>query len=254
MPGSAQPTTRRRRSWTSPATRSAPRMWLGVERHAASVATTTTSPDASATCSSASSAVVVPYESVRRAIPCWPRHQPSLSERTEGVRPLGDEPGDVEVLHLEPLAVRGEARRELPVADPGAVQERLVEAVRSDAERRGPHRPVDAELRREVMSWSLEIGDVVRFDRLDPGGGPRVEGQAQVGHDVSGKRPVPFPVEAVGRHGDSSVEATAESGPGGGDRIARAAPTRGLRAPPSGWPSEPIGARWPSSPSGRMAR
>ncbi|MGH9244603.1 MAG: hypothetical protein ACRD29_09865 [Acidimicrobiales bacterium] len=52
---------------------------LGVDRHVRSVATTTLAPETTVTRTSASKPVVVPYESIWRAMPCWPRHPPSRS-------------------------------------------------------------------------------------------------------------------------------------------------------------------------------
>jgi hypothetical protein len=93
---------------------------------------------------------------------------PVAQQRTERVASFDDQVGDVEGLHLEPLAVRGEPRGQLAVADAIAVDEGLVEPVRGGMHERGGDRTVDRELARQVVGRAVGVGRVGWFGGLDP--------------------------------------------------------------------------------------
>ena len=70
-----------------------------------------------------------PHWSWARGSPTWPRNQPSDTIAPSAFRPGRTSSGDVVGLDLDPVAVLGEARRELGVAGTGTVYKRLVDPV-----------------------------------------------------------------------------------------------------------------------------
>ena len=62
-------------------------------------------------------------------LPCRPRYQPSLSTTSQRLVPADEEVADVVGLDVEVRHVAGEPGRQLDVADPATVEERLVDAV-----------------------------------------------------------------------------------------------------------------------------
>ena len=87
-------------------------------------------------------------------MPICPRNQPSASTTPSALRPRSADVGDVVGLHLQPLVVLGEAGGQLGVADPLAVEERLVDALRGGVQP-GRRRPAG---RRRTRSRSSAAG------------------------------------------------------------------------------------------------
>ena len=143
-------------------------MWLGVDRHDSSVPNTRRSPDAEGDVQLGEErgGRAVGVDRADDAVLAAP--PPVAQQRTERVASLDDEVGDVERLHLEPLAVRGEPGVSSCVADAGAVDERLVDPVRGDVQDRGRDRTVDRDLAGQVVRRAMRVGRVGGFDRFDP--------------------------------------------------------------------------------------
>ena len=93
-------------------------------------------------------------------------------------RPHGVEAGlkqicDVIGLNLEPIAILGEPRRELCVADPSAVEERLVQAVGGRVQASPYDGPlVKLELAAHEHRWPAPWRHRLGLDRRDPPRGP----------------------------------------------------------------------------------
>lgn len=81
----------------------------------------------------------------------------------------------------QPRAVGGESRGELLVADAGAVDEGLVDAVGGGVEPGGGDGPVDAHPAGELVHGSPAGGDVVAFQWRDPSGRPPRRGLTRAG-------------------------------------------------------------------------
>ena len=132
--------TRRRRSCTSPATRSAPRTWLGVERHAASVG----DDDRVARLEQR---VQLGEQRGRRAVRVGLASDavlappPAVAEqRAERIRAGIDRSVTSKVCTWSRLRYAVNPGVSSCVADAAAVEECLVDAVRGDAQRRRAHR------------------------------------------------------------------------------------------------------------------
>ena len=103
-------------------------------------------PSSSVISSWASNASSVPHWSAARVIPIWPRNQPSARITADRVPARPQVAGHVEGLHRHVVVVLGEPRGQFVVADPLAVEVRLVQAVRGDVHPGRGDRPVDVEL------------------------------------------------------------------------------------------------------------
>lgn len=87
-----------------------------------------------------------PHWSAARVIPIWPRKPAVGQQHAERVSTGPQGGGDVVGLHLQPGVVLGEPGRELGVADPFAVEERLVQPPCRGVEPGRDDRPVQVEL------------------------------------------------------------------------------------------------------------
>ena len=165
----------RRRSIVWPSMRSARVMWLVRDVQASSVATRVRGdpvPSLSDATTAARSPVRSPNPSGRRSNPCRPRNHPSESSAAIVLSPAAQQVGDVPGLHLQALAVGGEAGGQLLVADAHAVEEQLVDAVRGGVHEHGSGARLGRHGERAAQQHggSLTGGQRVRFGRGDPTG------------------------------------------------------------------------------------
>ena len=97
---------------------------------------------------------------------------PVAEQRADDVVAGVEVVGDVEGLHLEAGAVGREAGSELLIADPGAVDERLVDAVGGDVQGGLADAAVEVQPGGELVHGPLSFGEVVTLDGCDPVGSP----------------------------------------------------------------------------------
>jgi hypothetical protein len=98
---------------------------------------------------------------------------PAVAEECpDDVLPRRQQRRDVVGLHLEALAVGGPSGGQLQVADPRAVDERLVDAVGGDVQPRPGDLAVDAGGARQLVGGPLPGREVAGLDRRHPPGDP----------------------------------------------------------------------------------
>ena len=129
---------------------------------------------------------------------------PAVAERgAEGVDATVDQVCHVERLHLEALAVGGEAGRQLEIAHTLAVDERLVEAMRGDVEHGGCDLAIDDHLAREMVAGRKRRGR----DRPPPvRSNARPMRRAQGGRQAGGHRGVSVRIGCTGWRRGPPVE------------------------------------------------
>ena len=156
-----------RRSSDCPSIRSAARTWLPRPCQDRSVATSVERPGLAGHQREQQSGPRPP--AVGPALEAVPAPEPTVGEQHhDRVRTRAEEGRDVVGLDLEPFAVGGEARRQLEVADPGAVDVRLVDPVGSGE---AVHRPVAGPLEHrpeQVDRAPSRLGRRAALVRSDP--------------------------------------------------------------------------------------
>jgi hypothetical protein len=110
--------------------------------------------------------VVRPYDADLAAEPAVGQ------QRSELVRSLGQQAGDVVGLDLQPAAVLGEPRGQLEITDPAAAEERLVQAVRGRVEPGPCHWLADTERGAQLVGRASGHGRDAGLGRADPAGRP----------------------------------------------------------------------------------